>query len=129
MKNFGLFLLLFAFLGCNLPSAAGVFSKIGNWFNTGWNDYGYPSHNNYYNYPHRHGFYNRGNFTGVTPPVAPSYRTNYYNPNSNYYCPNSVNNRFNHFPNGSIPQMNVPTQVITDFNSNVGTSTGVRILD
>lgn len=127
MKNFGLFVILFAFLSCGLPSEAGVLSKIGNWFNTGWNDYGYPSHNNYYNHPHGRRFYNNGNFTGITPPVTP-YNGNYYPQSSNYFCPNSVN-RFNHLPNGSIPQMNIPTRIITDFNSNVGTSTGVHILD
>lgn len=127
MKYFKVFFVFLILLNSCLYANAGVFSKIGNWFNTGWNDYGYPSHNNYYNYPHRQGFYKNGNFTGITPPVIPP-RSTYYTPNNSYYCPNSVN-RFNHFPNGSIPQMNVPTQMITDFSSNVGTSTGVRILD
>ena len=127
MKYFGLFLALLFFLSCNSAAEAGVFSKISNWFNTGWNDYGYPAHNNYYNNPHRHRFYNNGNFTGVTPPVAP-YNKNYYPQSSDYFCPNSVN-RFNHLPNGSIPQMNIPTRMITDFSSNVGTSSGIKILD
>ena len=125
MKKLGLFVFLAAFLVCNISAEAGVFSKIGNWFNTGWNDYGYNSFNNF-NYPHRHGFYNNGNFTGVTPPVAHPIHTNYYSPDN--YCPNNVN-RFNHFPNGSIPQMNIPTQMITDFNSNVSTGTGIHIID
>ncbi|MBO7672055.1 hypothetical protein J6S88_01465 [bacterium] len=108
---------------CSLSADAGVFSKIGNWFNTGWNDYGY--NQGYYNPPHRAGFYNNGNFTGITPPVNsnPAFFRN-----NGYYCPNSVN-RFNHFPNGSLPEVNVPAQVMTDFSSNVGTGTRVLILD
>ena len=128
MKKLGMLFVLIALFSSNLQTQAGIFSKIGNWFNTGWNDYGYPSYNSYYGVPHRHGHYNSGSFTGVTPPIAPQYGSNYYTPSSNYFCPNSVN-RFNHFPNGSIPQMNVPTNIIRDFNSNVGTSTKIKILD
>ena len=117
-------ILIILLIGFNLPADAGIFSKISNWFNTGWNDYGYPTHNDYYNRPHRRGFYNNGNFTGTTPPV----RSNYYPQSNDFFCPNSVN-RFNHLPNGSIPQMNIPTRMITDFRSDVGTSTGVQILD
>lgn len=123
MKSFKILGILFLLACCNLPADAGVFSKISNWFNSGWNDYGYPAHNNYY--PRNNGFYRRGNFTGITPPVNGS-QTFY--PDNGYYCPNSVN-RFNHFPNGALPEMNVPNRVITDFSSNVGTGTRIHILD
>jgi len=117
-KSFFVFLALF--MNFNISANAGVFSKIGNWFNTGWNDYGY--NNGYYNPPHRRGFYNKGNFTGITPPV------NIQQGDNDFYCPNNIN-RFNHFPNGSLPQMNVPSRGITDFRSDVGTGAKIYILD
>ena len=123
---------LLAILGLLLVTTsqahAGIFSRIRNWANTGWNSYGYgcPCYNNGYYGGHRHGFFNNGAVTGFTPPVfTPSGIYPGYN---HLHNPINMNNQFNHLPNG-MNTLNTPTQMITDFNSNVGTRTGVTILD
>lgn len=126
---------------CATQAHAGIFSKFRNWANTGWNNYGYgcPYHNNGYNnyhnngchnshnghhHHHGNGFFNNGAVTGFTPPI----NGGFYPSISNYHSP--MYGRFDHLPNGQINSINsVPQQVITDFNSNVGTRTGITILD
>ena len=106
---------------------AGIFTKFRNWANTGWNNYGYNSP--HHGCPHHHGnsFFNNGAVTGFTPPIttAPGF---YYPSTGSFQNPINMNNRFNHLPYG-MPTVNTPTRMITDFNSNVGTRTGVTILD
>lgn len=109
---------------------AGIFSKVRNWANTGWDNYDYgqncPCHRPY---NHHNRFFNNGAITGFTPPIINN-GTNYSHPHpsiGNYHSP--MYGRFDHLPDGAIPQMNTPTRRITDFNTNVGTRTGVTILD
>lgn len=118
---------------CATQAHAGIFSKFRNWANTGWNNYGYgcPCYNNGYNngyhnghHHHGNGFFNNGAVTGFTPPI----NGNIYPSIGNYHSP--MYGRFDHLPNGQINSLNsVPQQMITDFNSNVGTRTGITILD
>ena len=117
---------------CASQAYAGIFSKFRDWANSGWNNYGYgcPCYNNgYYNgysNGHHHGnrFFNNGSITGVTPPINGNVYPNF----SNYRNP--MYGRFDHLPNGQINSINsVPQQMITDFNSDFGTRTGVTILD
>lgn len=116
---------------------AGIFSKFRNWANTGWNNYGWgqgcPCYNNgytngYHNGHHHYGnrFFNNGAVTGFTPPITTA--PGFYPSVGNYHSPINMNNRFDHLPNG-MQTLNTPTQVITDFNSNFGTGTGVTIID
>lgn len=108
---------------------AGIFSKFRGWsnnfWNNGWgsgryyNNYNCPYHNHYNSSPHYHGngFFHSGSMTGFTPPINGSF----YPSIGNYHSPM--------YP-GHINSINsIPQQVITDFNSNVGTRTGVTILD
>lgn len=119
---------------CATQAHAGIFSKFRNWANTGWNNYGYgcPCYNNGYNngyhnghhHHHGNGFFNNGSVTGFTPPI----NGNVYPSIGNYHSP--MYGRFDHLPNGQINSLNsVPQQMITDFNSNVGTRTGITIID
>ena len=119
---------------CASQAHAGIFSKFRNWANTGWNNYGYgcPCYNNGYNngyhnghhHHHGNGFFNNGSVTGFTPPI----NGNVYPSIGNYHSP--MYGRFDHLPNGQINSLNsVPQQMITDFNSNAGTRTGVTIID
>lgn len=114
---------------------AGIFSKFRGWGNNFWNNYGwgnrsyysypYNNYNNHCNCPHHgNGFFNSGSVTGFTPPI----NGGFYPSIGNYHNP--MYGRFDHFPNGQINSLNsMPQQIITDYNSNVGTRTGVTILD
>ena len=120
---------------------AGIFSRVKNWFNTPWdnsNQQTCPCYNNGYNNgynrgynkgvhngnPSKRGAFNNGAVTGFTPPIVPSIG-NYHSPQ----YPNG-NGRFDHFPNGTVPTVNsAPEQMFTDFSSNVGTRTGITIID
>lgn len=123
---------ILAILGILVISAsqanAGIFSKFRGWGNNVWNNYGWgsgryhncPFHNNFHNghhYHHGNGFFNNGSVTGFTPPINGGFYPSIGN------CHSPIYGNFNHMPN-SMPQ-----QMITDFNSNVGTRTGVTILD
>ena len=106
---------------------AGIFSKFRSWGNNFWNNgwgsgryyngYNCPYHNHYYGNRPSRGFFHSGSMTGFTPPINGSF----YPSIGNYHSPM--------YP-GHINSINsIPQQVITDFNSNVGTRTGVTILD
>ncbi len=131
---------ILAVLGVLLITAiqtnAGIISKVRNWANTGWDDYGWgnnsytncPCYNNGFRHGHRHNhrnhFFNNGAVTGFTPPINGTVYPTF----GNYHSP--VYGRFDHLPNGRINTLNsAPQQMITDFNSNFGTKTGVTIID
>ncbi len=124
-----------------LQANAGIISKFRGWTNNGWNNYGWGNNAYHHNCPcynngfhngitrgpgHRHhgnGFFNNGAITGFTPPINGSMYPSF----GNYHSP--MYGRFDHFPNGMHTLNAPPQQVITDFNSNVGTKTGITILD
>lgn len=119
-----------------IQANAGIISKVRNWANTGWDNYGWgnssytncPCYNHgFYNgHRHHHGnrFFNNGAVTGFTPPINGTVYPTF----GNYHSP--MYGRFNHLPNGQINTLNsAPPQMITDFNSNFGTKTGVTIID
>ncbi len=134
---------LFAIMGLLIITAsqanAGIISKFRGWGSNFWNNRGYghggyhrgynngcPCHNNGYAQGFHNGrhhgnrFFNNGSVTGFTPPINGGFFPSFGNYHSPIYAPNQ-------YPYGQINSF--PQQMITDFNSNVGTRTGVTILD
>ena len=133
-RIFKILVILSVVIFCMGQADAGIISRAKNWFNTSWDDYGNYSPPSYGTRTYSQGTPRRpiirrgGTITGFTPSITPY--NGYYPSVGNYHSPIiTPQDRFNHLPYG-VPQINTPpTRMITDFNTNVGTKTGVTILD